>query len=330
MQNMPYNIISPKAFKIPVKIARKLITKYTRQDRAIYDGYANYANEQANELVKNELLKDKPFMICKFGTTEFGTILNYLSIQEPKRIKDLLDYIKRKKIFLWWWDNGYEMAKQSGFFPTTDRMLERFCELMFDDIKEIDILCSYMEAEKVIKKELAHTKKINHLGLFAPFQYKNPWTESLAGKKVLVVHPFEESIRSQYKKRKLLFENDKVLPEFELTTIKAVQTIANNPSKEFKDWFEALNSMKDKISNTNFDIALIGCGAYGLPLAAHVKRLGKKGIHLASYTQILFGIYGKRWESTNEFSKIINEHWVRPLPSEVPPNFKKVEGGAYW
>jgi hypothetical protein len=88
--------------------------------------------------------------------------------------------------------------------------------------------------------------------------------------------------------------------------------------------------MKEKITNADFDIALIGCGAYGLPLAAHVKRLGKKGIHLASYVQTLFGIYGKRWADLEEYSEVINEHWARPLPSEVPPNHTKVEGGAYW
>jgi hypothetical protein len=66
-------------------------------------------------------------------------------------------------------------------------------------------------------------------------------------------------------------------------------------------------------------------------LAAHVKRLGKKAVHLGGSTQILFGIKGKRWEENNKFiSSIMNQHWVRPLESETPSNINKIEDGCYW
>ena len=45
--------------------------------------------------------------------------------------------------------------------------------------------------------------------------------------------------------------------------------------------------MEDGIAEIDFEVALIGCGAYGLPLAAHVKRLGKKAVHLGGATQNL-------------------------------------------
>ncbi len=120
-----------------------------------------------------------------------------------------------------------------------------------------------------------------------------------------------------------------MLPQFELSTVKAVQTIANNKAG-FKDWFEALDYMKKKIDQTDYDIALIGCGAYGMPLAAHVKRMGKKAVHMAGWTQVLFGVYGRRWEENKDMARFINEHWVKPIPSEVPENHTKVERGAYW
>ena len=69
----------------------------------------------------------------------------------------------------------------------------------------------------------------------------------LKGKKVLVVHPFVESIKYQYENnREHLFENPDVLPEFkELILVKAVQTQADAKDSRFKDWFEALQYMKD-------------------------------------------------------------------------------------
>ena len=144
-------------------------------------------------------------------------------------------------------------------------------------------------------------------------------------KKVLVIHPFKKSILQQYEKRRLLFSNPRMLPDFDLKIIQAVQSIGGQTS-EYKDWFEALESMKRKISETDFDIALIGAGAYGFPLAAHVKRIGKKAVHLGGILQMLFGIYGNRWKE----SPLINEHWIRPSQEETPAAAEKVENSTYW
>ena len=50
--------------------------------------------------------------------------------------------------------------------------------------------------------------------------------------------------------------------------------------------------MKSQMDQTDYDIALIGCGAYGFPLAAHAKRMGKQAIHMGGSLQLLFGIRG--------------------------------------
>ena len=85
--------------------------------------------------------------------------------------------------------------------------------------------------------------------------------------------------------------------------------------------------------NIEFDIAIIGCGAYGLPLAAKIKKSGKQAIHLAGATQLLFGIKGKRWEENADFSyvrKWFNEEWVYPSDEDKLENGNCVEGGCYW
>jgi hypothetical protein len=98
--------------------------------------------------------------------------------------------------------------------------------------------------------------------------------------------------------------------------------------------------MEDRMDSTEYDIALIGCGAYGFPLAAHAKRMGKKAVHLGGALQILFGIKGKRWEDpnysvgfgnrTNPYLEMFNEYWVRPSADECPKDAKSVENGCYW
>ena len=85
-----------------------------------------------------------------------------------------------------------------------------------------------------------------------------------------------------------------------------------------------------EISKYDFDIAIIGAGAYSLPLAAYVKQLGKIAVQMSGSTQILFGIKGKRWEQIPEISKFFNENWIRPSEDETPKGSTKVEGGSYW
>lgn len=88
--------------------------------------------------------------------------------------------------------------------------------------------------------------------------------------------------------------------------------------------------MKKEIDKVDYDICLIGCGAYGFPLAAHVKRTGKKAIHLGGGLQLLFGIRGKRWDMRDEYKSLMNEYWIRPSEDETPVVAKKVEGACYW
>ena len=174
-----------------------------------------------------------------------------------------------------------------------------------------------------------------------PFWWDIPWTRVLEGKKVLVVHPFAQLIEKQYRdKRTKLFSNDKILPSFNLQTIQAIQSLGGE-SNDFNDWFEALRWMENEIDKKDFDICLIGCGAYGFPLAAHVKRVGKKAIHLGGVLQLLFGIKGKRWERKEYgvkewgipygfYSTMMNQYWVYPNENVRPQNANKVEGGCYW
>ena len=97
-------------------------------------------------------------------------------------------------------------------------------------------------------------------------------------------------------------------------------------------WFDALNRMTDDISKLDFDIAIIGAGAYGMSIGAYVKReLGKKALHLGGITQLLFGIKGRRWDARPKYTNgLYNDAWSRPLDAERPQNFMQIESGGYW
>ncbi len=292
-----------------------------------------YKGQAANDYVLSRIENaSEGLMISKFGTVELGAVCACKNYTEGIKIRDYIDFIRERK-FLDPDQTLEALCLQAGFFPKSIDLELSFAELVLNDVKEIDILGSYIDKEKYLEKELNHCVKIGIDGYLAPFLWKNPWTKVLEGKKVLVVHPFTESIKEQYEKRLMLFEDKTVLPDFkELILVKAVQSIAGNGEKTgFSNWFEALEYMKGEIDKCDYDIALIGCGAYGMSLAAHCKRRGKIAVHMAGWLQMLFGIYGQRWVNDQpEYAKYINEYWITPKESERPANLEKVENGAYW
>ena len=286
--------------------------------------------DYASRLIADALRAPGPLMIARFGSTEMYCLTNYLGVKHPQKFRSWRSYITRGTP-AWWWEplSISRMCRYSGFFPPDRALIERFCELMLEDIREIDILGSWLVAEQHFSGELRRAKRVV-LEDLEPFFCEKPWTHALAGLRVLVVHPFAETIQSQYRRRELVFPNG-LLPEFELQTIRAVQSLAGEPTP-FGNWFAALDHMKQEIEARDFDVCLIGCGAYGLPLAAHVKRMGRKAIHLAGSTQLLFGIIGGRWEEyiVYPYMNLVNDHWVRPSADERPKNANAVENACYW
>ncbi|MEN9248961.1 MAG: hypothetical protein Q6K95_02040 [Gloeomargarita sp. GXS_bins_116] len=291
----------------------------------------DYTGQAASDVIQDQIAALEPCMIARFGGVELGALAHYYWIHKKTTFpgQKSWGYITGRGGPFWWDDNiKKKMRYNAGFFPAEPAYLERFCERMLQDMPLIDVLGSWLPDERLFSPLIRQAVKVK-LEDLEPYYHERPWSKALRGKTVLVVHPFADTIWQQYRKRELLFQNPDVLPEFELKTFKAVQSIAGNDCG-FPDWFAALDWMAEQIAQMDFDIALIGAGAYGLPLAAHVKRLGKKAVHLGGATQILFGIKGKRWDERPFFQRLYNEYWVRPAPHEVPPKADIVESGCYW
>lgn len=324
---------------LTLKILRKLYSK-------LFDSYKlpilqrEENPDKASEMIYKLLSSDKPCMIARFGANELNAVINYLGVISTKH--SAIEYIKGKQPE-WWWNKNVinYMQNNAGFYPPTPENLQKFGDIIMRDIKKLDLLGCWLNDEGWFAEELNKVERV-HLRLLEPFWARKPWTRYLKGKHVVIVHPFANDIQNQYThNRNKLFANPDILPEFgSLRVIKAVQSLGGE-NNGFKDWFEALQWMKDEIDKKDYDICLIGCGAYGFPLAAHVKRQGKKAVHLGGALQLLFGIKGKRWEDPNygvkewgipygSYTSIINKYWISPSRESQPKNADKVEGGCYW
>lgn len=295
------------------------------------DGKRLLSVNETNNLIFQAIESGTPFFVGRFGQTEMNAvyhILNYRFSGVDKRESAM-----------------QQLYNNAGFFPNDIKMAERYADLMISCCSKVDLQAIwdlYMEDYMMsIYASQARLTKLMNLSPWVKYRYGEiqslPWSAALKGKKVLVVHPFVDTIQRQYQiNREKIFQKiyedaNQILPQFELHTLKAVQTIAGNKDERFETWFEALSWMEEECRKINFDVAVIGCGAYGYPLAAKIKEMGKVAIHLGGITQILFGILGKRWEEKEGFlEKVANESWTRASEEERPQNLEKVEEGCYW
>jgi hypothetical protein len=289
--------------------------------------------ECSNQMIYNIIQAGKPAMISRFGTPESKCLLNYLEVKEWENegVHSKIHAQFTGAVSNWRTDVKIHLHDLVGVFPTTDAMLERFAIFYIEQIKKIDAIgvWGFVPGETFLINKYCPEAEAYDPQALEPYFFTNPWSKSLEGKKVLVIHPFTASIIKQFARREKLFKDQTVLPSFELKTVTAVQSIAGTKTA-FTDWFEALESMQAQIDVTDFDVAIIGAGSYGLPLSAYIKSKGKIAIHIGGASQILFGIKGKRWDNHPTISPLYNDYWVRPDVAELVPEAQKVEGGCYW
>jgi hypothetical protein len=225
-----------------------------------------------------------------------------------------------------------------GLFPLEKRIFKRFVREFPDSVESLDLVAQWQASgtyEATLERAMLdllcpHASRVGFylVRILAP---RAPWLDDLARLRWLVIHPFAQTIQSQLPNLSKLgvysssVESHLQRRALDTTIIPCPQLPYMVPPRH-RDWFEALEDMKAQMEREAFDIVLVGAGAWSLPLVAHAKKLGKKGVHLGGSLQLLFGIKGGRFDQDG----IYNDAWTRPLPGEVPPNFKKMEQGAYW
>lgn len=296
------------------RIKRKLTGKPIGSE--IYADREIISLQKANKLMAQLIAEERTFAAGRLGSVELEAVWRSERSQKPAVQKRILKM----------------MRNNAGFFPENAKLLKRFTDVMKNAVTKMDLLAVwYNQMEDYVLESYGKNALLTDLTALEPWYVDDPWTSGLKGKRVLIIHPFAETIQKQYQRRKYLFDKEDILPEFEaLYTVKAVQTIAGATDDRFKNWFEAFEWMYEEAMKTDFEVAIIGCGAYGFPLAAKIKESGRCAIHMGGATQLLFGIKGRRWDQHPIIGKLYNDYWVRPADNERPAGAASVEEGCYW
>ena len=271
--------------------------------------------------------KGFPFAAGRLGTVE-GDLLSWRILSPNKRVPEAL--LRNAKTLA-----GIYPATQPGAADFAHRYINSVSQLDFLGLRNHYFFGGYFDMEKSVV-QAANPSHLCSIDELSPLGDSDSWVQHLAGRRVLIIHPFIKTIEHQYRHNRFrLFPNKNWLPEFDLQLYKPFQTSGERvPSGSPSSWISALDMMLDDISKHKFDIALISAGGYGLPLAAGIKQNGKVAIHVGGVLQLFFGIRGGRWDSvTSQYDSLSLYHtdsWVRPLKEETPEWSKSIEGGAYW
>lgn len=280
------------------------------------------SNETFNDRLKTRIASNEAFFCCRYGNSEL-TACFFSQLRELGIIDEISSELLRK-------------AKSGpGVFPEKESVYLAFAKTYTDALRSADYNAYWgnvLMEEFLLASVLPAECEQMTMRALEPFQYDVPWTTALSGKKVLVVHPFAEIIEQQYKKRKDIFPHKEILPDFQLETVASIQSSGENVPVGYAEWEEALDALYERCATKDFDVALLSCGSYAVPLGARLKASGKKAIVLGGMMQRMFGIKGARWEESRpDIVALYNDAWVRAGGQyKVKAAESMVDGAAYW
>lgn len=279
---------------------------------------------QSNNKIIELIESNKPFYI-----TRLGDQVSVISIQ----------YIINKKVNTDLLKKDYSLYNDGIYSKNDLSKIELFCKMYNKSVIESNYLASfenlYVENQNFYKNNF-NVNQI-HSRVLEPFylleQNVIPWTHYLKNKKILIINPFIKSFKKQLNNDFQIFKDKRLFDKNQqFVFYKNYQTIAGNHIHN--DWYETFNLMCEDIKNIDFDIALLGCGGYGLPLCHFIKtELNKSAIYIGGGLQLLFGVFGNRWENTEFWKKIIKENdckFIRPCEDEICKNANDIENSCYW
>ncbi len=286
-----------------------IYSKYVKGKPLMEDGNKQYKD------MRKRICSGEGFVYGKIGGFELYA-MRVAEFGYKSKINDAYDHL----------------CRCAGFFSNNcDKKynLTEFSNYMKDAISNSDYLVRWLwpRDEYFMIKYALSCKNSTDYGMGSDIY---PIGKLIEGMKVLVISPFSKSVEHQYEIREKLYKNPERLSNFELRTFQSVLSIGTGGDERFSDWFEALEYMKNEVKKIDFDVALVGCGAYSLPLCSFIKKMGKCAMHMGGYLQLLFGIMGTRWEKEEYVIKLKNEYWKRPYDFEIPKEADLVEGRSYW
>jgi hypothetical protein len=236
----------------------------------------------------------------------------------------------------------FHFERQAGAFPSDPEFFPVFTAWYGEHVRNLDCLGLFRgPKEPVLFAHYGLPCKPIFFGDMqpdrsVPSDEAECYLRHFQGKRLLLLAPFADLLRQRATRD--IFEavwSNIRKPWFHPASVQAIEFpygYDNGAYAPFPTVIDLFEDVAQRIDRHEFDVALIGAGALGIPLASHIKRSGRVAISLGGHLQVLFGVMGQRWRDNATFvRKYLNDNWI-DMPERYHPPAKErlTDGGSYW
>jgi hypothetical protein len=314
--------------------------------------------------VAKRLAGTEPFFLSRIGGSDTAAVVDYLRVKDSGAT-EVQSHLDRHLPIVSRYNGFYDLERpRESYVEYINCLLDAYMKT------SVCTLCNYQLLSIYFRKTLHEQfyaedfeNKTSYIALISNIQHHSPdatfypyqfiermvfgndtlfraFSQALNGRKVLIVSPFSESISSNFVNRHDFFRHNYIYPDFELDFVNTPITYAGLPTAMYphSNWFSTLGALRSDISGKTFDVALLSCGSYAVPLGEFIKtEMGKKAIYVGGVLQLFFGIMGRRYENPFFTDQINVNKFIYPLEREkylknveIPEGMAREAFGAYF
>jgi hypothetical protein len=282
------------------------------------------------DAVGEALARGDGFAAGKLGVTE-RSILRYPLV--------LADEADRRRVSAFEQALRYRASGAAGLFPATPGFLRRFAEAFAADVRALDAIGLFPHEEPLASQfELLASHGAR--GQVMDFLDQEPdrshpadesrcYLPHLRGRRLLLVSGFGDLLGRRANRETFEAVWSKTgKPWFHPARVEALEIPLGwsaTTQASYTTSLDLLGEIMGRLAELDFDVALIGGGGLGIPLAAAVKRQGRAAISLGGHIQVLFGVKGERWNGSAWWrERYFNDAWI-----DLPDRYRPEPGRTY-
>jgi len=312
------------------------VTRWTVQHpkEALYRArYFPISKKEFINDLRTALKNDAGYAAGKMGYSEQHWMYYEIFLKKEKNINNIRQFER---------DLNFHGLKQEGIFPEDPNFYLAFNRFYIPHVKNLDFLgICYRPWELEIIRYYKLKNKLIHYpyqqtDVMSPGTEENCYLPHFKDRKILLICPFAgilkeratkeifEGVWSRAAKKKWFYPKSVDALEFPYG-------FAKETRKHYSTAIDLFKHIITLVDSRDFDIALIGAGGLAIPIASHIKSMGKIGIDLGGHLQVLFGVLGKRYREWRWEAWDSNE-WCIDMPAKYRPKEAEevCDSGAYW
>lgn len=236
----------------------------------------------------------------------------------------------------------FHACTQAGVFPDSDEFVTQCGSAFMTSLAQMDFLAAHHSplVDRVLERLDRRPSVIGFNDLepnrSLPYEPMDCYLPDLQDRRVLIITtPADLLVQRAIPDIFTAVWKSTGCPWFYPASVEALSfTSVFDPSvrEKFDSSLELESSICRDLARRDFDIALVGASAMGIPIVRHVKEMGKVGLSLGGHLQVLFGVQGRRWRDDPDWQRDYwNPSWL-DMPTETYPRRGGwvVDDGAYW